>query len=162
MVCAREAGAKRSECRSLIGMADRDIHAGRGEAARPLLEAALFVARETGDRNLESRAQNSLGNLEEALGRLSEALAHYEAALPLAREVGDFDSEGSILGNLGNLCHSLGSVEVGRQHMPATTSARRNAWKTFIGSAFSVLATLLASFIAHWRKLSLLFGWPSL
>ena len=71
-----------AECRALIGLADRDIHAGRGEVARPLLEAALVIARETGDRNLESRAQNALGNLEEAQGRLSEALAHYEAALP--------------------------------------------------------------------------------
>jgi predicted ATPase/class 3 adenylate cyclase/tetratricopeptide (TPR) repeat protein len=143
LVCAREAGAKRSECRSLIGMADRDIHAGRGEAARPLLEAALFVARETGDRNLESRAQNSLGNLEEALGRLSEALAHYEAALPLAREVGDFDSEGSILGNLGNLCHSLGSVEVGRQHMEAALAvAQKVGNRRLEGNTFCNLGLL--------------------
>jgi predicted ATPase/class 3 adenylate cyclase/Tfp pilus assembly protein PilF len=125
LVCAREAGDKRSECRALIGLADRDIHAGRGEVARPLLEAALVIARETGDRNLESRAQNSLGNLEEALGRLSEALVHYEAALPVARGVGDLDSEGSILANLGNVCHSQGNVEIGRRHMEEALAVAR-------------------------------------
>ena len=125
LACAREAGSKRSECRSLIGLADRDIHAGRGEVARPLLEAALLIASETKDRNQESRAQNGLGNLEEALGRLSEARAHYEGALPAAREVGDLDLEGSILANLGNLCHSQGEVELGRQHMEEALAVAR-------------------------------------
>jgi predicted ATPase len=66
---AREAGNRRCESSSLVGLGFLAIQEGDLESARAYLERALSIAREVDDRSIQSDAYNVLGNVESVLGR---------------------------------------------------------------------------------------------
>jgi predicted ATPase/class 3 adenylate cyclase/Tfp pilus assembly protein PilF len=120
---AREVGDRRCECAALIGIAARDSHGGRMDAARNLLEAALVIARDIADRTLQSDAHKELGTMEFFVGRIDEACSNFEQALALARAAGDREREGRILGNLGVLHVNAGNMSEARTHDEAALAA---------------------------------------
>lgn len=123
---AGEVGDRRCECRARIGLAARDSHAGRMEAAREHLATALVMARELGDLTLQSDACNGLGKMEVFLGRTGVARGHFENALGLSREAGDREREGRILANLGILSFNAGSMDEARSHDEAALAVARD------------------------------------
>ena len=122
---AREVADRHCECRALIGLAARESHGGRMDAARAHLEAALVIAREIEDRTLQSDVRNGLGTMEVLLGQTNKAQAQFEKARALAREAGDREREGRILANLGILYVNAGSMDEARSHDEAALALAR-------------------------------------
>jgi len=122
---AREVGDQRWECRALLGIAARDSHAGRMDAALAHFESALIIACELDDQTLQSDAHNGLGTREVLLGRTDEARTHFVKALALAREARDREREGRILANLGIFYINAGRMDEARSHDEAALAVAR-------------------------------------
>jgi len=120
---ARAVGDRPTECDALIGIAARDIHAGRMDAARDHLEAALVIASEMSDRTRQSDARKELGTMEFFAGRIDEARSNFEQALALARAAADREREGRILANLGIVHVNAGNMDDARAYDEAALGA---------------------------------------
>lgn len=85
--------------------------AGRMDAARRHLEAALAMARQQGDRAMEGKAMGSIALVKHQTGYSDEALELYDAAIGVLREAGRRKQEGNVTSNRALLLNDLGRYD---------------------------------------------------
>ena len=110
-ILSRQAGDKRSEALSLVGLGRVYDLVGEKQQALESYNQALPLVRAVGDRGMEATTLTNIGRVYDSLGEKQKALEFYNQALPLRRAVEDRGGEAITLSNMGGVYDSLGEKQ---------------------------------------------------
>ncbi|WP_445242798.1 CHAT domain-containing protein [Microcoleus sp. POL10_C6] len=121
----RQAGDKRGQAVSLLGLGQIYSDLGEKQKALEYLSQSLPLFQTVGDRGGEAITLNNIGNVYSELGEQQKALEYYSQSLPLSRATGDRSGEATTLNNIGGVYSDLGEKQKALEYYSQSLPLRR-------------------------------------
>ncbi|HEV3073308.1 MAG TPA: tetratricopeptide repeat protein [Thermoanaerobaculia bacterium] len=128
---------------ALLLLAEIRRRAGDLEAAKAVVEKALYLARECGNLKLEGSALFGMGAVLATLGAMDDARSWFDKALDLSRTTGDRQNTAELLNNLAGVSCNRGEIERAEMYArQSLTLARELAFPSGEAKALDALGVI--------------------
>jgi tetratricopeptide (TPR) repeat protein len=121
----RQAGDKRGETLSLLGIGKVYDDWGEDEKALEYYSQSLSLFRAVGDRTGEAVTLYNIGSIYDDFGELQKALEYYSQSLFLFRAIGNRNGEATTLNNIGLMYSELGENQKALEYYSQLLSLKR-------------------------------------